>query len=83
MAAGIDSPVTMDFVHGALALEHFAIDRHAVAGPNPETVADLNQLKGDFLVLAIGFKRRAVFGANFSKARIAPPVCSRARNSST
>ena len=55
------------FVHGSLALKHFAIDRHAVAWPNPETVADLNQLKGDFLVLAIGFQAARRLGSQFQQ----------------
>src|ERR1700677_590373 len=63
LAAGIDSPVTIGLVHGSLALKHFAMDGYAVARPNPETVADLNQLKGDFLVLAIGFQAARCLGS--------------------
>ena len=40
------------FIDGALALEHLPINRHAVAGPYPETIADLYQFKRDFFVVA-------------------------------
>jgi len=45
---GIDSPL----VHGALAFQNFTIDRHAVAGPYAEPIANLNQLERDFLIIA-------------------------------
>ena len=70
-------------VDGARALQHFAVDRHAVARPHAQPVADLHLLERHLLVVAAGVSRRAVLGARLSNARIAPPVCSRARSSST
>ena len=54
-------------VHGALALKHFAIDRHAVAGPHAETIADLNQFKRHFLVLAASLQAVRCFGRQFEQ----------------
>ena len=56
--------------HGPLALQHFASNRHGVAGPNAKAVADLDQLEGDFLASASGWWC-AVLEANFNNALIA------------
>ena len=67
LAAGIELAGDHGLVHGPLALQHFAIDGHAVAGPNPKTVADLNQLQRDFLVLAVGFQAARRLGSQFQQ----------------
>ena len=67
LAAGINSSVIMDFVHGSVALKHFAIDGYAAARPNSKTVADLNQFKGYFLVLAIGFQAARCLRSQFQQ----------------
>ena len=57
----------MDFIHGALALKHFAINRHAIAGPYAETIADLNQLKRHFLILAASLQAARRFRRQFEQ----------------
>ena len=41
-------------VHGAAALQHLAIDGHAIAGPHPQAVAGVDGFKRHLLVLAVG-----------------------------
>jgi hypothetical protein len=54
-------------IHGSLALKHFAIDRHAVAGPDAKAVADLDQLKSNFLVRTLGRQAVRHFGSQFQQ----------------
>ena len=63
LAEGIDSPVTIDSSTDTLALENFAIDWHAVTGPDAKMIADLDQLKCHFLVVAASPSSGALFWA--------------------
>ena len=70
-------------VDGARSLDDLAVDRHFFAGPHAQPVADLDLSSGTSSSVPSARRRRAVLGARPSNARIAPPVRSRARNSST
>ena len=84
LVTGIDSPVTIDSSMRGAAFDHLAVDRHLLARPHAQPVADRDRVERDFLVAAVvASTRRAVFGARSSSARIAPEVASRARSSST
>ena len=41
-STGIDSPVTIDFIDGAAAFQHRAVNRHAVARSHPQPVTDVH-----------------------------------------
>ena len=79
----MDSPVTIDSSTALAAFRDDAVDRHGVAGTDAQPVAGVDMGERDFLVGAVGVMRRAVLGARLSSARMAPPVCSRARSSRT
>ena len=83
-STGIDSPVTIDSSTALAALDHHAVHRHAVAGADAQAIADMHLLerRPPRHCHRRGYVAR-VFGARFSSARMAPPVCSRARSSST
>ena len=71
-------------VDGARALEHDAVDRHLLAGPHAQPIADAARASsGTSSSVPSASIRRAVFGARPSSARIAALVRLRARSSST
>ena len=83
-STGIGSPVTIDSSTALRALEHDAVDRHLLAGPDAQAVAGLHLVERHVLLACRpGAARRAVFGARPSSARMALAVWLRARSSST
>ena len=83
LATGMDSPVTID---------SSTAERPSISSPSTGTFSPGRTRRRSPTAIASSdtssslpsaFKRRAVFGARSSKARIAPEVCSRARSSST
>ena len=84
LVTGIDSPVTIDSSIDDAALDDDAIDRHLLAGPHAQAVADRDQIERHLLVRAIGPDPRAPSSARGRAARGSRrAVCSRARSSST
>ncbi len=83
-ATGIGSPVTIDSSTDARALEHHAVDRHLLAGPHAQPVADLRPGRAARRPrcrrrrCAARSRRQAQQGLGWR-----PPVASRARSSST
>ena len=67
LAAGIELARNHGLIHCTLAFKHFAIDWNAVAGPYAETIADLNQFKRHFLVVASGVQAARCFGSQFKQ----------------
>ena len=50
----MDSPVTIELVDGAAALDHLAVDRDLLARAHAEAVADMHGIERDLLVAAVG-----------------------------
>ena len=71
------------FVERGMAVEHRAVDRHLVAGPHTQSVADRDGVERDFLVAAVVLDAARGLGREIEQARIAPEVAARARSSST
>ena len=82
-STGIDSPVTIDSSTALRPSSTTPSTGTLLARAHAQPVADLHLLERHFLVAPPSSSRRAVFGARLSRARMAPPVCSRARSSST
>ena len=71
------------FVDRRAAFQHVAVDRHLVARPHAQTVADLNLIERDFLVAAVGFDAPRGLRRQIEQRLDRAGCCSRARNSST
>ena len=71
------------FVDRAFALDNHAVDRNVLARAHAQPIANLDLAQRDVSSTPLSRSRRAVFGASLSRARIAPAVWLRARNSST
>ena len=84
-STGIGSPVTIDSSTALRALEHDAVDRHLLAGPHAQPIADAGRASsGTSASAAVGGEPRArSSGRRPSSARIAALVRLRARSSST
>src|SRR5580698_9026103 len=67
LAAGIDSPVTMDSSTAPLPSSTSPSTGTPSPGRTLRTVADLNQLQRDFLVLAVGFQAARRLGSQFQQ----------------
>jgi hypothetical protein len=82
-STGMDSPVTMD---SSTALRPSST-APSTGTPSPGRTRNRSPTCTSASVISssspFSLRRRAVLGARFSSARMAPPVCSRARNSST
>jgi len=59
------------FVDGALTLQHDAVDRHGVAGADPQSISHLHLVERDLLVVAGLADASGGFGARFKRARMA------------
>ena len=66
----------------ARALDHLAVDRHALARPHDHELADAHARHGHVALRAVGARTRAVSGRSAASARIASVVCRLARASS-
>jgi hypothetical protein len=77
------SPVMVDSSTVPSPSATHAIDRHLLARPHAQGVADGNGIDGDLLVASVAYPLSAMRGARPSRPLMAPDVASRARNSST
>ena len=83
-STGIGSPVIIDSSTELWPSTHDAVDRHLLARPDAQQVADLDIGPAEHpLRVPSALTRRAVLGARPSSARMALPVADRARSSST
>ncbi len=71
------------FIDCARSLGHRAVDRHRFTRPHPQSIAYVDRSMGTSSSVPSIARRRAVLGASARSARMAPPVFSRARSSST
>ena len=82
-STGMDSPVTMD----SSTAPRPSSTSPSTGTPSPGRTRRRSPTRTSARVISSsepsGRMRRAVFGARSSSARMAPPVCSRARSSST
>ena len=63
------------FVERGAAFDHHAIDRHLLAGPHAQAVADRDSVERDFLLGAVGADAPRRLRREVEQRRIAPEVC--------